>query len=35
MSWILEDNYKVRRGIEMMGTRIYRTYRMYDMNTRS
>jgi len=30
MSWILEDNYKVRRGIEMMGGVIYRTYRIYD-----
>ncbi|HHX64531.1 MAG TPA: N-acetyltransferase, partial [Chloroflexi bacterium] len=33
MSWILEDNYKVRRGIEMMGGRHYRTYRMYDIPT--
>ena len=33
MSWILEDNYKVRRGIEMMGGRIYRTYRLYDIPT--
>lgn len=31
MSWILEDNYKVRRGIEMMGAEIYRTYRIYDL----
>ena len=29
-SWILEDNYRVRRSIEMMGARIYRTYRIYD-----
>jgi len=29
-SWILEDNYKVRRGIEMMGGHIYRTYRLYQ-----
>jgi GNAT superfamily N-acetyltransferase len=33
MSWILEDNYKVIRGIEMMGGRAYRTYRIYDMPT--
>ncbi|NLG50938.1 MAG: N-acetyltransferase [Chloroflexi bacterium] len=33
MSWILEDNYKVMRGIEMMGGRIYRTYRFYDIAT--
>ncbi len=30
MSWILEDNYNVRRGIEMMGGEIYRTYRIYE-----
>ena len=30
MSWILEDNYKVMRGIERMGGRISRTYRIYD-----
>jgi len=30
MSWILEDNYNVRRGIEMMGGEIYRTYRFYQ-----
>jgi len=33
MSWILEDNYKISRGIEMMGGKIYRTYRIYDMPT--
>jgi len=33
MSWILEDNYKVIRGIEMMGGRRYRTYRLYDIPT--
>jgi len=33
MSWILEDNYKVSRGIEMMGGKVYRTYRIYDMPT--
>jgi len=33
MSWILEDNYKVSRGIEMMGGKVYRTYRLYDMPT--
>jgi len=31
MSWILEDNYKVRRGIESLGGKIYRTYRIYDL----
>jgi len=30
MSWILEDNYKVIRGIEGMGGKVYRTYRIYD-----
>jgi GNAT superfamily N-acetyltransferase len=34
MSWILEDNYKVSRGIEMMGGKRYRTYRIYDIATR-
>ncbi len=33
LSWILEDNYKVRRGIELMGGRVYRTYRLYDIPT--
>ena len=33
MSLILEDNYKVSRGIEMMGGKIYRTYRIYDIPT--
>jgi len=33
MSWILEDNYKVSRGIEMMGGKVYRTYRIYDIPT--
>ena len=33
MSWILEDNYKVSRGIEMMGAKRYRTYRIYDIPT--
>ena len=33
MSWILEDNFKVRRGIEMMGGWVYRTYRLYDIPT--
>jgi len=35
MSWILEDNYKVSRGIEMMGGKPYRTYRIYDIPTKS
>jgi len=33
MSWILEDNYKIIRGIETMGGEIYRTYRIYDIAT--
>jgi GNAT superfamily N-acetyltransferase len=32
-SWILEDNYKVRRGIEAMGGVVYRKYRIYDIPT--
>ena len=31
MSWILEDNYRVSRGIEAMGGKVYRTYRIYDL----
>jgi len=34
LSWILEDNFRVRRGIEAMGGEIYRTYRIYDIETR-
>jgi len=34
MSWILEDNYNVRRGIEMLGGKIYRRYRLYDLPTK-
>ncbi len=33
MSWILEDNYNIIRAIEMMGGKIYRTYRIYDIPT--
>lgn len=32
MSWILEDNYKIRRGCETLGGKIYRTYRLYDLS---
>ena len=35
MSWILEDNYKVMRGIQSLGGRRYRTYRMYDLPTKA
>lgn len=34
MSWILEDNYKVIRGIEGMGGEVYKRYRIYDVPTR-
>ncbi len=30
MSWILENNIEMIRGIERMGGEIYRTYRVYD-----
>jgi len=33
LSWILEDNFKVRRGIEALGGYVYRTYRIYDHPT--
>lgn len=29
-SWILEDNWDMRRGLERMGARIYKTYRIYE-----
>jgi GNAT superfamily N-acetyltransferase len=29
-SWILEDNWPMRRGLERMGARIYKTYRIYE-----
>jgi GNAT superfamily N-acetyltransferase len=32
-SWLLEDNYKVIRGVESMGGTRYRTYRIYDVPT--
>jgi len=34
MSWILDDNYNVIRGIELMGGKVYRKYRLYDLPTR-
>ena len=33
-SWILEDNYFVMRGIERLGSKIYRRYRIYDLPTK-
>ncbi|WP_419950196.1 N-acetyltransferase [Candidatus Palauibacter sp.] len=30
MSWILEDNRKMNAGIERLGARMYRTYRLYE-----
>jgi GNAT superfamily N-acetyltransferase len=29
-SWILEDNWPMRRGLERMGARLYKTYRIYQ-----
>lgn len=29
-SWILEDNWAMRRGLERMGARPYKTYRIYE-----
>jgi len=29
-SWILEDNWAMRRGLERMGARVYKTYRIYE-----
>jgi hypothetical protein len=30
LSWTLEDNTKINRGIEMMGGKVYKRYRVYD-----
>lgn len=30
MSWILENNYRMRRAIEMAGAVVYKTYRIYE-----
>jgi GNAT superfamily N-acetyltransferase len=32
MSWILEDNHKMNAAIERMGARLYRRYRLYDID---
>lgn len=29
-SWILEDNWEMRRGLERLGARVYKTYRIYE-----
>ncbi len=29
-SWILEDNWEMRRGLERMGAHVYKTYRVYE-----
>ncbi len=29
-SWILEDNWDMRRGLEQMGALVYKTYRVYE-----
>ncbi len=29
-SWILEDNWSMQRGLERMGARIYKTYRVFE-----
>jgi hypothetical protein len=30
LSWILEDNLPIRRVIEDLGARVYKTYRIYE-----
>jgi hypothetical protein len=34
MSWILENNEPMNRGLQMAGAEIYRTYRVYDLPLR-
>jgi len=29
-SWILEDNWDMRRGVERVGGKVYKTYRIYE-----
>lgn len=31
LGWTLEDNYRINQGIEMMGGKRYKTYRVYDL----
>jgi ribosomal protein S18 acetylase RimI-like enzyme len=31
-SWILEDNFAMRRVLETIGGRVYKTYRIYERN---
>jgi GNAT superfamily N-acetyltransferase len=31
MSWILEDNEMMKRAMELMGGKVYKTYRIYEM----
>jgi hypothetical protein len=33
MSWILENNKMMNRAARMLGGKIYKTYRMYEMKT--
>ncbi len=33
MSWILENNEMMNRSIELLGGKIYKTYRMYQKRT--
>jgi hypothetical protein len=33
LSWILDDNLAIRRPIELMGGRVYKTYRIYEGST--
>jgi len=35
LSWTLEDNVKINAGIEFMGGKKYKTYRIYEKNLRS
>jgi len=29
-SWILEDNQAIRQALEKLGSRVYKTYRIYE-----
>ncbi len=35
MSWILEDNLVMRAGLEKIGSRLYKTYRLYERDLRA
>jgi len=31
MSWVLEDNVKMNRVLDLLGAKLYKKYRIYEM----